>query len=163
MLQNIISQVHKSLLKSRKTIAVAESCTGGILSSLLTQLPGSSKYFIFGAVTYSNLSKEKILGIPRSTIEKYGAVSEPVARLMAEKIRRLVKADFGIGITGIAGPTGGSLRKPVGTVFIAVAYKGKTSCANFPARGSRSSIRKESTLKALRLLGALLKLKRKGE
>jgi nicotinamide-nucleotide amidase len=152
MPQDIISQAHKSLLKSGKTIAVAESCTGGLLSTMLTELSGSSKYFILGVVTYSNKSKEKILGIPHSIIVKNGAVSAVVAQLMAQKVRKLAKADFGIGVTGIAGPLGGSPQKPVGTVFIAFADKNKTTYKKFFFRGARSSIRKKSALEALKLL-----------
>ena len=157
MLQHIISQTHKALIKSSKTIAVAESCTGGLLSNLLTELSGSSKYFSLGIITYSNKSKEKILGIPSSILSSKGAVSEEVAKLMAQKVRRLAKTDFGISITGIAGPSGGTLRKPVGTVFIAVAAKNKTLCKEFHFSGTRSSIRNKSTLEALKLIKILLK------
>jgi nicotinamide-nucleotide amidase len=119
---------------------------------MLTELPGSSKYFILGVVTYSNKAKEKILGIPASVIAKNGAVSETIAKLMAQKVRRLAKTDFGIAITGIAGPTGATIRKPVGTVFIAVATKNKTICRKLSLSGNRSTIRKNSTLKTLKLL-----------
>lgn len=166
MPQHIINQVHKSLIKSSKTIAVAESCTGGLLSTMLTELPGSSKYFILGVITYSNYAKERILGIPASVIAKNGAVSEIVAKLMAQKVRRLAKTDFGIGITGIAGPTGcaeahtgasysagrATARKPIGTVFIAVANKNKTICQKLLLSGNRNTIRRNSALKALKLL-----------
>jgi len=168
MLQDIIFQAHKSLLKSGKTIAVAESCTGGLLSTLLTELSGSSKYFILGVVTYSNKAKSKILSIPGRVISKNGAVSAPVARLMAEKVRSLAKSDLGIGITGIAGPTGcaeahtgasfsagcGTLSKPIGTVFIAVDNKDRSACKEFHFTGNRTSIRKKAAIKALQLLHA---------
>jgi nicotinamide-nucleotide amidase len=156
MPQYVITQAHKTLLKSGKTIAVAESCTGGLLSSFLTQLSGSSKYFSLGVVTYSNKAKERILGVPGRVIAKNGAVSTPVARLMAEKVRSLAKTDFGIGITGIAGPVGGSPLKPVGTVFIAVAGKNRIIYKKFCFKGSRSSIRNRSSLEALKLLRTLL-------
>ena len=152
MLQHIISQTHKALIKSSKTIAVAESCTGGLLSAMLTELSGSSKYFTLGIVTYSNYAKEKILGIPSSILASKGAISEEVAKLMAQKVRKLAKTDFGIGITGIAGPSGGTLRKPVGTVFIAVAAKNKTLCKEFHFTGSRSNIRRKSATETLKLL-----------
>ena len=106
MEQDLLTQVHKTLLKTRKTIAVAESCTGGLASSLLTSLSKSSKYFILGTVTYSNRAKTRILGIPTSLINKKGAVSCEVALKMAENIRKIAKTDFGLSITGIAGPTG---------------------------------------------------------
>ncbi|MCX5705661.1 MAG: nicotinamide-nucleotide amidohydrolase family protein [Candidatus Omnitrophica bacterium] len=170
MLQHIINQVHKSLIKSAKTIAVAESCTGGLLSAMLTELSGSSKYFTLGVVTYSNKAKERILGIPSSVIAKNGAVSEIVAKLMAQKVRRLAKTDFGISITGIAGPAGcaevhtgasfsagcGTTRKPIGTVFIAIAAKNKTLCKQFRFRGTRRSIRNKSALEAVKLLNILV-------
>jgi nicotinamide-nucleotide amidase len=151
-MRQIISQVHNSLLKPEKTIAVAESCTGGLLSAMLTELSGSSKYFTLGVVTYNNKAKEKILGIPSSVLANKGAVSEDVAKLMAQKVRKLAKTDFGIAITGIAGPTGATLRKPVGTVFIAIADKNKIICKKFSFKGTRSSIRTHSALEALKLL-----------
>ncbi|MCM8795528.1 MAG: CinA family protein, partial [Candidatus Omnitrophica bacterium] len=120
MKQSIVKQLHLSLLKKQKTIAVAESCTGGLVSYLLTQNPGSSRYFLLGIVAYSNEAKEKILNVPPSLIFKKGAVCKEVAFFLAENVRKITQADFGIGLTGIAGPTGGTKRKPVGTVFIAI-------------------------------------------
>ncbi len=147
----IITKIHNFMIKNNKTIAVAESCTGGIISSSLTELSGSSKYFILGAVTYSNKTKENILKIPHKVIVENGAVSEAVALLMAKNIRKIAKADFGIGITGIAGPTGGSPQKPIGTVFIAVSDENKTICKKFKFKGTRSQIRKKSALEAFEL------------
>ncbi|MDP3731919.1 MAG: CinA family protein [Candidatus Omnitrophota bacterium] len=147
-----INQVHKLLIKNKKTVAVAESCTGGLLSNFLTQLPGSSKYFILGVVVYSNKTKENILTIPANVIAKKGAVSKNVAELLAKSVRLIVKADFGIGVTGIAGPGGGSKEKPVGTVFIAIDTKNNKICKKFNFTGSRSTIRKKAALKALELL-----------
>ncbi len=151
-MQNLITQIHKRLLKINKTIATAESCTSGLLSSLLTQLPGSSAYFILGVATYSNQAKKAILGISSSTILKKGAVSKEVALLMAQNVRKLAKADFGIGITGIAGPTGGTPQKPAGTVFISLSSANKSSCKKFVFKGNRSSVRKQAAIKALQLL-----------
>jgi nicotinamide-nucleotide amidase len=156
-MKNLIKSIHKTLIKNGKTIATAESCTSGILASILTQLSGSSKYFTLGIITYSNQTKTKILKIPGSTIKKYGAVSREVASLMAKNVKRIAKADFGIGITGIAGPTGAIPNKPVGTVYIAVSDKNKTTCNKFIFRGNRSSIRKQSALKALQSLKLVLK------
>jgi nicotinamide-nucleotide amidase len=152
MAQDIVYQIHKLLIKTRKTIAVAESCTGGLLSSLLTQVSGSSSYFKLGVVAYSNTAKEKVLSVPQRLIARKGAVSEEVAIKLAQGVRKLAKADFGIGITGIAGPTGATPHKPVGTVFIAIASKNKTICKKFHFRGSRTSIRIKSAIKALELL-----------
>ncbi len=126
---------------------------------MLTELSGSSKYFTLGVVTYSNKAKEKILGIPSSVLANKGAVSEDVAKLMAQKVRRLAKTDFGIGITGIAGPSGGTTRKPIGTVFIAIATKNKTICKKFSFKGNRSNIRNQSAFETLKLLEILLKPK----
>lgn len=150
-MKNIITKIHNFLLKNNKTIAVAESCTGGLISNSLTKLSGSSKYFILGAVTYSNKAKENILKIPHKIIVKNGAVSEAVALLMAKNIRKIAKTDFGIGITGIAGPTGGTPLKPVGTIFIAVSNKNKTICKRFQFKGRRSQIRKKSASETLKL------------
>ena len=151
-MQHLINEIHKRLKKSRKTVAVAESCTAGLLSTLLTQLPGSSQYFILGVVTYSNRAKEAILKIPHSVIVKNGEISKIVATTMAQSIRKIAKTDFGIGITGIAGPTGGLPGIPVGTVFIAVDSKSKKVCKKSLFAGSRTTIRKKSALKALELL-----------
>ena len=155
-MQNLIKQLHTRLLKAGSTVATAESCTAGLLSSLLTKFSGSSLYFILGVATYSNKAKTKVLGIPASTIRKYGAVSKKVALLMAKNVRKLAKADVGMSITGIAGPTGGSLAKPVGTVFIALSSKNKITCKKFIFKGNRNAIRKQANLRALELLNKFL-------
>jgi len=154
-MERIIIQVHKSLIQKKKTLAVAESCTGGVTSSLLTRLSGSSRYFTLGIVAYSNQAKTSILKIPAKLIAQKGAVSQEVAKKLAQNVRKLAKSDFGIGITGIAGPTGGSTKKPVGTVFIAVADKHKTTGKKFHFTGIRSTIRKEAALASLRLFKRL--------
>lgn len=156
MANEISKQAHKKLLVRGKTIAVAESCTGGLLSCLLTEIPGSSKYFLLGITAYSNSAKEKILNIPPKIIAKYGAVSANVAILMAENIRKKSKSDFALSITGIAGPVGAMTNKPVGTVFICLSSKNKNICRRFSFRGSRQDIRKKSAYQALRLLCAHL-------
>jgi nicotinamide-nucleotide amidase len=109
------------LRDQRRTIAAAESCTGGLLTSRLTDVPGSSAYVERSVVAYSNRAKEELLGVPAELIQTHGAVSEPVAEAMAEGIRQRARTDIGVGITGIAGPDGGTPAKPVGTVCIAVA------------------------------------------
>jgi nicotinamide-nucleotide amidase len=156
MFKKIIEQIHNRLIRQAKTIAVAESCSGGQLSSLLSGLPGSSSYFLLGVVTYSNKSKEMILNIPAKTIASYGAVSQPVAILMAKNIRKKTHADFGLSITGIAGPGGATAAKPVGTVYICLASKNKNTCRLFYFQGSRKYIRDKSVYEALRLLCAHL-------
>lgn len=111
-----------SLLRKEKvTIAVAESCTGGLISNLLTNVPGSSDYFLFSGVTYSNKAKIKVLGVSEATLKKYGAVHEETAKEMADGVRRIAGATYGISTSGIAGPGGGTNEKPVGTVCIGIA------------------------------------------
>ena len=114
-------QVHNLLLESGKTLAVAESCTGGSISAKFTAMAGASAYFLCGVTAYANEAKRDLLGVDAALIERYGAVSEEVARAMAEGARRVSGADFAVATTGIAGPTGGSEQKPVGTVWFAVA------------------------------------------
>ena len=118
--------VHNLLTERGQTLAVAESCTGGRIASLFTAQAGSSAYFMCGAVTYSNHSKCDILGVDESAIAQFGAVSEQVACQMAEGVRRVGRADYGISTTGIAGPSGGSAEKPVGTVWIGISTPQRT-------------------------------------
>jgi PncC family amidohydrolase len=109
------------LLRERgKTIALAESCTGGLIASRLTDIPGSSDYFLLSLVTYSDRSKVELLGVKRSTLDRHGAVSEAVAGEMAAGARRAAGADVGLSVTGIAGPGGGSAEKPVGLVYFCI-------------------------------------------
>ena len=152
MFKKILQQLHQRLTSQKKTIAVAESCSGGQLSEALTYLPGASNYFLLGVVTYSNKSKKVILNIPEKIIAKYGAVSRQVAILMAQNIRKKAHTDLGLSITGIAGPAGATTTKPVGTVFIALANKNKTLCRLFLLPGKREYVRKKSVQAALRLL-----------
>lgn len=151
-MEPIINQIHKLLLKNKKTIAIAESCTGGLLSNLLTQLSGSSQYFILGVVAYHNRAKQAILKIPASIITQKGAVSKEIAYGMAKNIRKIAKTDLGIGVTGLAGPSGGTANKPVGSVFIALDSRKKKISKKFIFKGSRISIRKNAVQKALELL-----------
>lgn len=121
MRQQPEERVHKLLTDRIQTLATAESCTGGTIAARFTAMPGASAYFLCGVVSYSNRAKSEVLGVPAEEIERYGAVSEQVARHMAEGVRRLAHADYAVATTGIAGPTGGSAQKPVGTVWMAVA------------------------------------------
>lgn len=118
--------VHKLLIRRGLTLAAAESCTGGVIASRFTAMPGASAYFRCGVVAYSNEAKHDVLGVDAETIARCGAVSEEVARQMAEGARRIAGADYAVATTGIAGPAGGSVRKPVGTVWIAVATPRRT-------------------------------------
>ncbi|MEW6101063.1 MAG: CinA family protein [Candidatus Omnitrophota bacterium] len=156
-METAVKNIHKLLINKGKTVSVAESCSGGLVSSLLTEEPGSSAYFIAGIIPYSNQAKESLLKIPKSIIKKNGAVSEKVARLMASRARMIFKTDFGIGVTGIAGPAGATPTKPVGTVFIAVAGKNKLTCRKFNFTGNRDSIRKKTAQSAMVLLRSRLK------
>ncbi len=137
-------EVARLLTKKRKTIAVAESCTGGLISNMLTNVSGSSAYFLFSAVTYSNDAKINILNVKRDTIIEHGAVHQNTAEEMARGVMEKAGADYGISTSGIAGPTGGTDGKPVGTICIGFAEKGfskaKTYCLNFNDREQNKKI-----------------------
>lgn len=119
--------VHRTLVERGRTLAVAESCTGGTIAARFTAMPGASAYFRCGVVAYSNEAKRDLLGVDTEALARYGAVSEQVARQMAEGVRRVAGADYAVATTGIAGPAGGSPEKPVGTVWIAVATPSGTT------------------------------------
>lgn len=146
--------VGKMLSEKKETVAVAESCTGGLISHLLTNVPGSSDYFLFSGVTYANASKINVLGVSASTLEKYGAVSEKTAQEMAAATRRIAGATFGISTSGIAGPSGGSEEKPVGTVCIGLStsksVKAKTFQFSFQDRWKNKMIFAITALDMLR-------------
>ncbi len=135
--QTLEEVVAAMLLEKKLTLAVAESCTGGLIASRLTDVPGSSNFLERGLVTYSNKAKMELLGVPAAVLEKHGAVSEETARLMAEGVRKIAATDLGLSSTGIAGPTGGSKEKPVGTVYLALADGKKTNCRHFAFRWDR--------------------------
>ena len=140
------------LISTGKTLATAESCTGGLIAHTLTNVPGASDWFLGGVIAYANKAKTAFLGVPASLINKHGAVSTPVARAMAQGARKRFKTDFAIATTGIAGPTGGTKEKPVGLVFIAVASAKKTIVKKFLLKGTRSQIKTKTTNIALKLL-----------
>lgn len=140
--------VGDALLAKGSRIAVAESCTGGLLGGRLTEVPGSSAWFAGGVIAYDNTVKIRELGVPEDLISAHGAVSEPVARAMAEGVRLRFGTDFGLSVTGIAGPDGGSAEKPVGTVAIALAGPGARARV-FRFVGDRQMIRQQSVLAAL--------------
>lgn len=131
------------------TLAVAESCTGGLLAERITSVPGSSRYFIGGAVVYDNLLKTALADVPPHLIQKHGAVSAEVARALAEGIRKKCNATFGVGITGVAGPGGGTELKPVGLVYVALSDEQKTEVVERKYPGDRDRIRHWATQQAL--------------
>jgi nicotinamide-nucleotide amidase len=148
--------VGELLLARGYLVAVAESCTGGLLAGRFTDTPGSSRYFERGVVCYSNRSKEELLGVPHDLIERHGAVSEPVARAMARAVAEKSGVAAGIGITGIAGPDGGTPEKPVGTVHVAAVAGPAERHRRLALRGDRQAIRERSVVAALDLLRRLL-------
>jgi nicotinamide-nucleotide amidase len=144
--------VGEQLRTRQMSISVAESCTGGLLASRLTDVPGSSDYFDRGLVCYSNRAKVDLLGVPQSLIAESGAVSEPVARSMAEAVCKQAGSQVGVGITGIAGPGGGTPEKPVGTVVVAIVVDGGTRVRTFQFVGGRDQIKFQATQAALNML-----------
>src|SRR5882724_9179171 len=144
--------VGRRLAMTEFTLAVAESCTGGLIAQRLTSVPGSSKYFIEGVVTYSNESKTRLLGVDKKLIKEFGAVSQQVARDMARGVRHRAKTDFGLAVTGVAGPGGGTEDKPVGLVYIALADDAHTEHKKFVLPGDRELIRWRASQAALDML-----------
>ena len=139
--QTLEGVVGDLLRENGDTIAVAESCTGGLISHRLTNIPGSSDYMMRGIVAYSNQAKTDLLNVPASLIDESGAVSAEVAEKMARGVRELAETTLGLAVTGIAGPGGGTPDKPVGLVFISLADKKETIVENYNFRGDRSRIR----------------------
>ena len=151
--QDTLEGVVAALLGRKKlTLALAESCTGGLLADRLTNIPGSSAFLERGLVTYSNASKEELLMVPPEIIRQHGAVSQETAVLMAEGVRKMARTDLGLAVTGIAGPDGGTVTKPVGTVFIALADGKNTVCRHFTFRWDRRRIKVNASQWALMML-----------
>jgi nicotinamide-nucleotide amidase len=150
--QTLEGNLGKILKENRLTLSVAESCTGGLIGSRLTRVPGSSKYFLEGAITYSNESKQARLGVAQALIERHGAVSPEVATAMAEGMRQRAGTDFALSVTGIAGPDGGTSEKPVGLTYIAVADAEKSCCEKFQFHQDRIFNQERAAQAALNLL-----------
>lgn len=150
------TSVGNILQKKNKTLAVAESCTGGLICNLLTNVSGSSAYFIGGVVSYSNNMKRTLLGVSPISLQKYGAVSKQVAAEMAEGIRLIADSNIGLSVTGITGPGGGTSSKPVGLVYIGLASDKKKIVKRLLFRGSRKAIKSQAAEAALRLVCAHL-------
>ena len=148
-----LEEVVGNLLKNKKIkVAVAESCTGGMLGEMITRIPGSSKYFQGGVISYASIVKEDLLKVPPGVIRKYGEVSEQVALLMAEGVRINCHSNIGISITGIAGPGGATEKKKVGLVYMALADGKKTITKKHQLFGDRQLIRLRASRRALNIL-----------
>jgi PncC family amidohydrolase len=151
-MEEIAKDIVRLLTKRKKTLALAESCTGGFIANEITNIPGASKIFLGGIVSYSNEVKQKFLGVRAKTLEQHGAVSEAVAREMAAGARKRFGADFVIAVTGIAGPGGGTKNKPTGTVFIALAGASGISVEHKLNDFGREQFKKVTAQQALELL-----------
>ena len=148
--------ISNRLRKKGWTLSIAESCTGGLVCDRITNVSGSSDYFMGGMVTYSNESKAEHLGIPAAIIKRYGAVSSQVARKMAQGVRKAFNTTFGLSTTGVAGPTGGTRRSPVGRVFIGIASGKRTWVRKLDLKGSRREIREKAAEESLEFLYQIL-------
>jgi len=152
----IEERVAAALAEREQTVAVAESCTGGLIGTLLTAVPGASAYFDRALATYSYAAKQDVLGITREALDEHGAVSDPVARQMARAARDLGETDWGVSATGVAGPGGGSDETPVGTVFVGLAWaapwdsgESGASVARYEFDGDRAAVRERTARQAL--------------
>jgi PncC family amidohydrolase len=145
------------LVVRRLTLATAESCTGGLVGHSITNVPGSSAYYLGGYVAYAYEAKEALLGVGRETLLNYGAVSEETAREMARGVRRRLGADLGLSVTGIAGPTGGTPEKPVGLTYVALSAADGEWCECHIWQGDRASNKEQSAEAALQLLVGYLR------
>jgi nicotinamide-nucleotide amidase len=152
-LETVVGALFK---EKRKTVACAESCTGGLLGHRLTNVPGSSAYFLESVVAYSNAAKTRRLGVPRALLEKHGAVSAATARAMAFGVRKTARSDIGLSVTGIAGPGGGSARKPAGLVYIGLAHERGVTAYRHLFFGGRSQVKFQSSQRALDVLRKFL-------
>ncbi len=157
MNETLERQVIAALKARGLTLAAAESCTGGLTAKRLTDVPGASAVFLGGVVSYTNGVKERALGVPHDMLEEYGAVSEPVARAMAEGVRRLTCADIALSVTGVAGPDKDDRGHDVGTVYMALSAKNETTVQLLHLSGGRGAIRAAAADGMLRMLLAYLK------
>ena len=152
--KKIVSLLNKKKLK----IAFAESCSGGLLSSTITSVSGSSKVFTLGLIAYSNQSKIKVLKVPKNIIRKYGSVSEPVCLAMVKNLNKISKTNISVSITGIAGPSGGTKMKPVGLVYVGIKKSNRTEVKKYLFKNKgRSYIQKAAINKSLGLILSFLK------
>jgi nicotinamide-nucleotide amidase len=154
LISRAVTEVGECLSVHDNKLATAESCTGGLLSSTLTDVPGSSEWYAGSIVAYSNEVKTNVLGVPQEILEKHGAVSEPVVLAMAENVLKVIGADLSVAISGIAGPSGGTPEKPVGTVWMAWAWPGGSRAKSFSFNGDRTAVKEQAVMSAINgLLG----------
>lgn len=152
MPKKLATEIGRLLKKNRRTLAIAESCTGGLVSSAITDVPGSSDYFLGAVVAYHDRVKASVLGVSKKILHRYGAVSPQTALKLAETVRKKLRSDYGLAVTGIAGPSGGTKTKPVGLVYVGLASKEGSVAKKFIFPGDRRSIRNRAAQKALSLL-----------
>lgn len=157
LVQRAVQEVGELLGLEDYTLTTAESCTGGLLASTLTDVSGSSAWFSGSVVAYSNDVKQKVLGVPEAVLVEHGAVSEAVVKAMAEGVKETIGADVSVAISGIAGPTGGTPDKPVGTVWVAWSWPYGTKAKIYQFSGSRDEIKAQSVLAAINGLMAILR------
>ena len=154
----ISENIVKKLIKKKIKISIAESCTGGLLSSTITSVSGSSKVFTLGLVAYSNQSKTKVLKVPKNIIRKYGSVSEQVCLTMAKNVAKIGKTNMSVSVTGIAGPSGGTRKKPVGLIYVGIKKGNKINIKKYLLKNKgRFYIQKVTVNKCLELILRVLK------
>ncbi|MDY6965663.1 MAG: CinA family protein [Halobacteriota archaeon] len=156
MYEGIEEKIGELLREKKLTIAIAESCTGGLISHRITDVPGSSDYFEGSVISYSNEVKMKLLGVLEDTLKEFGAVSSGCAVEMAEGIRDLLRTDIGLSATGIAGPGGATPEKPIGLVYIALSSRAETNWRRFNFKGNREENKESSSVEALRMVEEFL-------
>ena len=157
-MQPLSKSIVNKLIKKKLKISFAESCTGGLLSSTITSVSGSSKVFTLGLVAYSNQSKIKVLKVPKNIIRKYGSVSEPVCLAMLKNLNKISKTNISVSITGIAGPNGGTKIKPVGLVYVGIKKGNRVEVKKYLFKNKgRSYIQKAAVNKSLGLILSFLK------
>ena len=157
-MKSLSKKIVEKLIKKKLRISIAESCTGGLLSSTITSIGGASKVFNFGLVVYSNQSKINFLKVPKKIIIKYGTVSKQVCLAMLKNVSRIGKTSMSVSVTGIAGPSGGSKKKPVGLVYIGIKKSNRVEVKKYLFKNKgRAYIQKASVNKSLRLISSFLK------
>ncbi len=157
LISRAVSEVGECLRAYENTLATAESCTGGLLASTLTDSSGSSEWFAGSVVAYANEVKQNLLGVDAALLEEHGAVSEPVVLAMAQGVLKAVGADVSVAISGVAGPTGGTPDKPVGTVWMAWAWSGGTRAKLYNFEGDRMTVKEQSVMAAINGLLSVVK------